>query len=100
MDEKISLPRRGSVSQNGHLLPLKQNGHTVRTYRNPNTVSTVVEVQQQSKKIVHKPFNGTVQALSSNVDKYSRIIFPITFAVFNTVYWIYYLTVSGKLQIY
>lgn len=41
-------------------------------------------------------FNERIKQLASSVDKYSRIMFPAVFLVFNTIYWIYYLIVSGK----
>ncbi|XP_075231024.1 glycine receptor subunit alpha-2-like, partial [Lycorma delicatula] len=36
--------------------------------------------------------NGTNNmAMARKIDEYSRLLFPLTFAVFNLVYWIYYL---------
>ena len=35
---------------------------------------------------------------ASDIDKYSRVIFPITFATFHMTYWSIYLTISGELS--
>uniref|UniRef100_A0A8R1Y479 Gamma-aminobutyric acid receptor subunit beta n=1 Tax=Onchocerca volvulus TaxID=6282 RepID=A0A8R1Y479_ONCVO len=32
----------------------------------------------------------------SQIDKYSRSIFPLIFLVFNIIYWLYYYSISGK----
>ena len=37
---------------------------------------------------------GMVQA--SDIDKYSRIVFPITFLSFHLMYWMIYLTISDN----
>ena len=33
----------------------------------------------------------------SDIDKYSRVIFPILFISFHMVYWMIYLSVSGEI---
>ncbi|VBB30873.1 unnamed protein product, partial [Acanthocheilonema viteae] len=31
----------------------------------------------------------------SQIDKYSRSIFPLIFLIFNVIYWVYYYSISG-----
>ncbi len=34
---------------------------------------------------------------ASDIDKYSRVIFPIMFLTFHLMYWMIYLSISGEL---
>ena len=34
----------------------------------------------------------------SDIDKYSRVIFPVCFFSFNLMYWVIYLHISDKLE--
>jgi hypothetical protein len=34
---------------------------------------------------------------ASDIDKYSRIVFPITFLSFHLMYWMIYLTISNEI---
>ncbi|KAF0297500.1 Gamma-aminobutyric acid receptor subunit beta [Amphibalanus amphitrite] len=43
-----------------------------------------------------KKVNKLLGCSPSDVDKYSRIVFPVTFICFNLMYWIIYLHVSDK----
>lgn len=55
------------------------------------------KVVPKKRKLKRKlSFNERVKLIASSVDKYSRVAFPTVFAIFNTVYWLYYLIVSGK----
>ncbi|XP_043245690.1 gamma-aminobutyric acid receptor subunit beta-like isoform X1 [Amphibalanus amphitrite] len=44
----------------------------------------------------NKKLDTIMGCSSSDVDKYSRIVFPVTFICFNLMYWIIYLHVSDK----
>ena len=43
-----------------------------------------------------KKVNKLLGCSPSDVDKYSRIVFPVTFICFKLMYWIIYLHVSDK----
>lgn len=51
-----------------------------------------VQQQQQCKKNLQKMMGIS----PSDIDKYSRIFFPVTFTCFNLMYWIIYLHVSDE----
>ena len=51
-----------------------------------------VQQQQQCKKNLQKMMGVS----PSDIDKYSRIFFPVTFTCFNLMYWIIYLHVSDE----
>ena len=44
-----------------------------------------------------KPPNKILGMRGSDIDKYSRVIFPILFISFHMVYWMIYLTISGEI---
>ena len=51
------------------------------------------QAQQQCKKNLQKMMGIS----PSDIDKYSRIFFPISFTCFNLMYWIIYLHVSDEI---
>ena len=53
--------------------------------------------QQSLVKTTQKPPNRILGMRGSDIDKYSRVIFPILFISFHMVYWMIYLTISGEI---
>jgi len=48
--------------------------------------------------LANKKLDTILGCSSSDVDKYSRIVFPVTFICFNLMYWIIYLHVSDEVE--
>ena len=44
-----------------------------------------------------KPPSRILGMRGSDIDKYSRVIFPIMFVSFHMVYWMIYLSISGEI---
>ena len=43
-----------------------------------------------------QPPNRVLGMRASDIDKYSRVIFPIMFLTFHLMYWMIYLSISGE----
>lgn len=41
----------------------------------------------------HKTSSGNI-ALAENIDRYSRVVFPLIFVVLSSLYWVIYLSIS------
>ena len=54
------------------------------------------QVQQQQQVQCKKNLQKMMGISPSDIDKYSRIFFPVTFTCFNLMYWIIYLHVSDE----
>ncbi|XP_037069993.1 gamma-aminobutyric acid receptor subunit beta-like isoform X2 [Pollicipes pollicipes] len=54
------------------------------------------EAANMTSLMKSKKVNKLLGCSPSDVDKYSRIVFPVTFICFNLMYWIIYLHVSDK----
>ena len=72
--------------QQGAPLPLPQQHQVQQQQRQQQ------QQQQQCKKNLQKMMGIS----PSDIDKYSRIFFPISFTCFNLMYWIIYLHVSDE----
>ncbi|XP_067949021.1 gamma-aminobutyric acid receptor subunit beta-like [Watersipora subatra] len=70
----------------------KQSGYAVRG-TNPRNKRVWVNFKQRAKEI-----KGRIPQVKdvNNIDKYSRLMFPLLFVVFNAWYWVYYSVLSEK----
>jgi hypothetical protein len=46
---------------------------------------------QANRHIVIRPHNTGSRMRARKVDKISRVVFPLSFAIFNMVYWLIYI---------
>ena len=74
-----------------------------RAQQHPKVAETSVNGRSEEEPstpaplhIIHpgKDINKLCGLSSSDIDKYSRIIFPVCFVCFNLMYWIIYLHIS------
>ncbi|XP_059079310.1 gamma-aminobutyric acid receptor subunit beta-like isoform X1 [Tigriopus californicus] len=75
--------------------PSNQGGHHQGVVHNPKILQSLTPKQirdLECKKNLHKMLG----IAPSDIDKYSRIFFPISFISFNLMYWIIYLHVSDE----
>lgn len=69
----------------------KPSGFTVRGNGGPRNRRVWVNIRQRAKDIKSKmPQVKDV----NNIDKYSRLMFPLLFVIFNAWYWVYYSVLS------
>ena len=69
----------------------KPSGFTVRGNGGPRNRRVWVNIRQRAKDIKSKmPQVKDV----NNIDKYSRLMFPLLFLIFNAWYWVYYSVLS------
>ena len=90
----ILQPSGNEVNSDVTHLPAGPHSHATPTYATPTFAHQfqVAQQQQACKKNLQKMMGIS----PSDIDKYSRIFFPVTFTCFNLMYWIIYLHVSDE----
>ena len=90
-----SAPRHRMLAGGAILQPSLGNSEAVLNEMTQNTaVASVQQVQQQ--QACKKNLQKMMGISPSDIDKYSRIFFPVSFTCFNLMYWIIYLHVSDE----
>lgn len=67
-----------------------------RTYDDMGTLLPPPQSHIQEQVTCRKNLHKMMGISPSDIDKYSRIFFPVTFTCFNLMYWIIYLHVSDE----
>ena len=84
-----------------HNLPHQQLHHLLhRHQQQPQPQHNLQQLPQQSQQQTQqckKNLQKMMGISPSDIDKYSRIFFPVTFTCFNLMYWIIYLHVSDEI---
>ena len=80
------------------LLPPNPNAHAHLAAPPPAHLQAAHahQMQQQQQVQCKKNLQKMMGISPSDIDKYSRIFFPVTFTCFNLMYWIIYLHVSDE----
>lgn len=70
----------------------RPSGFAVRN-SNPRNRKMWVSIRERAKEI-----KGRIPEVKdvNNIDKYSRLMFPLLFILFNAWYWVYYSVLSGE----
>ena len=69
-------------------------------YRNGGSTAHLVRpehIKHSLPQAHRKPPSRILGMRGSDIDKYSRVIFPILFISFHMVYWMIYLSISGEI---
>jgi len=76
--------------------PYTKAGELVSSVNGSGYDDELIPVHSQTWVLPHssKDFNKLLGIAPSDIDKYSRIIFPVCFVCFNLMYWIIYLHIS------
>ena len=72
------------------LAELRHEGSTTHLVQSEHTQHSLVKTNK-------KPPTRILGMRGSDIDKYSRVIFPILFISFHMVYWMIFLSVSGDI---
>ncbi|KAK9399056.1 hypothetical protein NXF25_014025, partial [Crotalus adamanteus] len=56
------------------------------------TTTNALEMSTKSLCLTSPPAPSACSSGTSKIDKYARILFPVTFGAFNMVYWVVYLS--------
>lgn len=79
-----------------------QQGPPTSLYNNPTTTSSdhhqQTQPQQQPtiRQLIPINPNQICGITPSDIDKYSRVVFPVSFICFHLLYWIIYLHISNE----
>ena len=71
-----------------------QGAFSSKTHHNSVNIS---ECDKQSACRRAEDLNKMFGISSSDIDKYSRVIFPVCFICFNLMYWIIYIKISDQI---
>ena len=76
----------------------KQSGFGVKPNKYDEHSVSISEVEKKSSLLRSKKnLNRMCGISSSDIDKYSRVIFPVCFICFNLMYWIIYIKISDQI---
>ena len=91
------LPQQQGGPPQGHVPPNHhQQGAPPLPLPQQHQVQQQHQQQQQQQQQCKKNLQKMMGISPSDIDKYSRIFFPISFTCFNLMYWIIYLHVSDE----